>query len=484
VLPSGNLRDSRKAALESRQCHGFPLVSAITMRTVVLIIGAGFSGTVLAVNLLRRASAKPTDIVLVERAREMNRGVAYAERDIPYFLNVPAGRLSADSADAQQFLGFARERFPETDQEDFLPRALYGEYLEKLLKTAELESSPQMRLTRVHDEVLDLLPAGMRFEARFAQREPIRADKVILAVGNPPASSLPWLKALRGHRAIRENPWELTKDLQPHHSVLIVGSGLTMADVVLNLSWNPERVPKMHAISRRGLLPQVQTVFQHCSVCGGPEELLAKAHSVRALLKASRELARKAAAQGGDWREVVTFIRNIAPKIWQKLPLKEQARFIRHLQAHWDTHRHRLPPQVAERLAQVKSSGKLEVNAGRVQRVEALPDRIRVHWLPRGGHHPSSLDVDLIVNATGPDYVVARTSEPLLRSLQTQDLITSDALSLGISTDGAGACLNARGEPATNLFYLGPMLRADHWEATAATELRDHAERLAVRLTA
>jgi hypothetical protein len=32
------------------------------------------------------------------------------------------------------------------------------------------------------------------------------------------------------------------------------------------------------------------------------------------------------------------------------------------------------------------------------------------------------------------------------------------------------------------LFYLGPMLRATHWEATAATELRDHAARLAAHL--
>jgi hypothetical protein len=34
------------------------------------------------------------------------------------------------------------------------------------------------------------------------------------------------------------------------------------------------------------------------------------------------------------------------------------------------------------------------------------------------------------------------------------------------------------------LFYLGPMLRAGHWEATAATELRNHADQLARHLAA
>jgi hypothetical protein len=38
--------------------------------------------------------------------------------------------------------------------------------------------------------------------------------------------------------------------------------------------------------------------------------------------------------------------------------------------------------------------------------------------------------------------------------------------------------VDADGRAGEQLFYLGPMLRADHWEATAATELRNHAEQL------
>jgi uncharacterized NAD(P)/FAD-binding protein YdhS len=44
--------------------------------------------------------------------------------------------------------------------------------------------------------------------------------------------------------------------------------------------------------------------------------------------------------------------------------------------------------------------------------------------------------------------------------------------------------IDAQGRASTNLFYVGPMLRADHWEATAAQELRGHAERLAGYLAA
>jgi uncharacterized NAD(P)/FAD-binding protein YdhS len=57
-----------------------------------------------------------------------------------------------------------------------------------------------------------------------------------------------------------------------------------------------------------------------------------------------------------------------------------------------------------------------------------------------------------------------------------------DALGTGVRTTTVGALLDARGHPTPGLYYLGPMLRADHWEATAAQELRAHAEQLARHL--
>lgn len=45
-----------------------------------MIVGGGFSGTVLDSNLLRRPPAGPTRLVLIERASEVGRGAAYAER--------------------------------------------------------------------------------------------------------------------------------------------------------------------------------------------------------------------------------------------------------------------------------------------------------------------------------------------------------------------------------------------------------------------
>ncbi len=92
--------------------------------------------------------------------------------------------------------------------------------------------------------------------------------------------------------------------------------------------------------------------------------------------------------------------------------------------------------------------------------------------------------VDLVVNATGPDYMLKRSTDPLLSSLLAAGLVCSDTLHLGLRAGPYGACLDARGQASDRLYYLGPMLRAEHWEATAATELRDHAEGLAAHLAA
>src|SRR5258706_7870643 len=124
------------------------------MRDTLIIVGAGFCGTVLAANLLRRPPAEPTDIVLIERGSTMGRGVAYADREFPYLLNVPAARLSADSRDPLQFLRFAQLRHaPDTDGEDFLPRTLYGDYLQDVLLQAERAAPAHTRLVCIFDEV-------------------------------------------------------------------------------------------------------------------------------------------------------------------------------------------------------------------------------------------------------------------------------------------------------------------------------------------
>jgi uncharacterized NAD(P)/FAD-binding protein YdhS len=455
------------------------------MRKTFVIVGAGFSGTVLTVNLLRNAPRQGAEIVLIERSDAIGRGVAYAAHDHPYLLNVPASRLSADSRDPAQFLRFAKSRLPGATAADFLPRALYGDYLQDLLLQAERAAAPDTRLRRVFGEVTAIVAVAgdRRLAAQVAGRESISGDAVVLAFGSPSAPLPSWAHGVREHAAFRHDPRNLPDTLSAEHSVLIVGNGLTMADAASSLSRHPDRVPTLHTISRRGLTPRTQTHFQADAMRGNGEELLSKAHSLRQLLSACRAMARDVEKLGGDWRELVSFIRHLAPVLWRRMPQAERRRFVRHLQVHWDIHRHRLPPQLAERMEALKRSGKLRIGAGRIEAIAAQDRRLRVSWRPRGAKQSAEMTVDMIVNATGPNYNIERSDDALINSLRAAGLVTPDPLNLGIRTAQFGACVDGDGRVNEHLYYLGPMLRAEHLDATAAAELAIHAERLAAHLT-
>jgi uncharacterized NAD(P)/FAD-binding protein YdhS len=256
-----------------------------------------------------------------------------------------------------------------------------------------------------------------------------------------------------------------------------------MADAAAALSRDANRVPTLHTISRRGLIPKPQTIFHADALRGSWEALLESSTSLRRLLQASRAMALEVEKLGGDWREAVAFIRNLAPSLWLRLPEVERRRFVRHLQVHWDIYRHRLPPQLMARIDDLRRCGKLHVNAGRIEHAAAVEGRLRVSWRPRGAEATATLTVDLIVNATGPNYAIERSADPLINALRAAGVISSDALSLGIRTGPHGACVDAQGRASRHLYYLGPMLRADHLDATAAAELREHAEHLTAHLT-
>src|SRR5688572_18546145 len=117
------------------------MVPTMEPRTVV-VIGAGFSGTVAAAHLLRQGIGAPLRVVLVNRSGPVARGVAYGTRSEAHVLNVPAGRMSAFPDDEDSFLRFARRHDPAITGGSFVPRHLYGQYLEDVLHSAEREAAP------------------------------------------------------------------------------------------------------------------------------------------------------------------------------------------------------------------------------------------------------------------------------------------------------------------------------------------------------
>jgi len=453
-----------------------------TDRTVV-IVGAGFSGTAVAINLLRLSHAQPLRVVLLDRMR-IGRGTAYAGNQSRYLLNVPAGRMSATSADPHEFLAFAQRTLPHANEEDFLPRDLFGRYLESSLLSAARSLPPHVRLGRMNAEVIAIerLPRASSLELFMNDGERIVADSVVLALGNPPPTPLPGCEALREGQYVA-NPWQAPDVMRRGETVLVVGTGLTMADVTLAGADAAKGRATFHAISRHGLVPAAQSALTHVEDERNNIALLRAASvSVRQLVRAARALSENVALRGADWHEAIRIIRSIAPTLWQRLSAAERRRFLRHVRPYWEVHRHRLPQSSWAALHALRRRGTLHVHAGRILALASDGARVRVTWRPRGSGSSAILRVDRVINCTGPDNDVRRSRERLLRMLLAQGIAVADPLGLGLVTGAFGAVVDASGRTARNLHYIGPLLRPSHWETTAVQELRVHAEQLASHL--
>ncbi len=104
-----------------------------TLRHVV-IVGAGFSGTLLAINLLRHDGPAAT---LIERADAAGLGVAYGTRQSDHLLNVRAANMSAFPDAPGHFVEWLAAQAMAADGAAFVPRRVYGAYLRDTLAAAK-----------------------------------------------------------------------------------------------------------------------------------------------------------------------------------------------------------------------------------------------------------------------------------------------------------------------------------------------------------
>jgi uncharacterized NAD(P)/FAD-binding protein YdhS len=307
----------------------------------------------------------------------------------------------------------------------------------------------------------------------------------VLAIGNAPPAGMKVLAPLAASSRYVDDPWSIGAGAHENiGSVLLVGSGLTMIDAALRLAAIRPRVRRIHVLSRHGLLPLPQATEMRPLLRPDPRELRAASPSIPRMLAALRKLAHAHIAAGGDWREIFAVLRPQLPELWQKLDPIQRARFLRHVRAFWEVHRHRVPAGPLAAVRTLERQGVLEVHAGRLESLRLIDDAVEVSWRPRAAHRARAWLVDRVVNCTGPDPRVTHHPDPLVGSLLATGLMRADAHGLGIDVTSEGGVISAGDTPVDSLWYLGPWLRARDWEATAVPELRGHALRLAQRLVA
>jgi uncharacterized NAD(P)/FAD-binding protein YdhS len=92
--------------------------------------------------------------------------------------------------------------------------------------------------------------------------------------------------------------------------------------------------------------------------------------------------------------------------------------------------------------------------------------------------------VGSVINCSGPETNVLKSSNKLLKQLHQDGLISQDKLNLGLRVNYTNfKTINSKNEENQHLFAIGSLLKGELWESTATNELKNQAKELAVILT-
>lgn len=449
----------------------------------IAIIGGGFAGASVAWNLAEAGIW--ADITVIDPAAELGRGLAFSTREPAHRINIPASQMSLRPESPADFINWLEHNEligPDDlarDGEVFVQRGLFGRYvaehLTPYLRDGTIRHS-RARLvnvtpTRGYDPALRLTLSNGGSEL---------ADIVVLATGNPMPEIPPQLQPLVGSERLIVDPYNPARlnGIRRSERVLVVGSGLTAADVVATLDQHGHTGPIL-ALARRGLrsLPYggVGSIRDLSFASPAPKGTLA-------LFRRVRQAAAEAAGRGQGWQLVANRLREEGQTIWAALDRTERARFIRHVKVIWEVHRHRVAPQVSAVLETRRAEGALEFAAARLSRVAEDLEGVHVGIRGRGEALNTSRIFDRVIVATGPALARCIDFNRGLTALADLGLIGPDPLGLGLATHSRHLARRRDSDLPGEIFVAGSLARGEAGELTGVPEIAAHSREIATEI--
>lgn len=462
-----------------------PMISTGHGSCRVAIIGGGFAGASLARQLAIGAGWDDQQIAVFEPRASLGAGLAYETADPALRLNVEASRMRAIPGEPDAFvrwleLSGAKEADPGSQVgrgSIYARRSDFGRFMAERMQPL----LDRGIVRHVQERVERITRSGPRWRVTGSRGSEMVADVVVVATSHPkPKAPGMIAQALNGHPRFITDPsrTDLLAYIRPDERVFVLGAGLTAFDVVASLR-SRGHTGRIVAFSRSGLLPQPQIGG---ALAPTGNFVNPPATSALGLLRRVRLAIGEAERSGLPWQSVFDALRQQGQTIWQALPHQEQARFLRHLRRRFETHRYRMPPQVADLIAQDMRNGSLVARAGRICRVERAPDAISIDLIVKPDGLVERQSFEWVVVATGPDHTAAIGSQPYLAELDRQGFLKADEHGLGIACDRESRAIGLDGHPTEGLFIAGPLARGTFGELTGVPEIAAQCEQIARRI--
>ncbi|MBS1636460.1 MAG: FAD/NAD(P)-binding protein [Bacteroidetes bacterium] len=440
------------------------------MSRSLAIIGGGLSGTLVTLNLLK-VQQKTMRIVWFDRENSFGRGLAYTTPHSWHLLNVPASNMSLYPDEPGHFLNWLHANDYNYKASDFVPRSLYGTYA-----VAELQA---MTANHPHIHIEYVPHAATAIEKQetsflITADTTYAVDQVVYAPGNfAPAHPR------TNHSDYIKHPHYFQNSFDPaclptvlnSHNLLILGSGLTMIDMVLSL-YHSHYKGRITIISPHGYLPQ----SHHQPLSGVVDDYVDMSQILspaKLLAIVNRELKR-ATREAKNPMSVIDRIRPHIQRCWINFTLAEKQQFLRHLRHKWGVARHRATPESLTILNTFRQNDRLHILKGRIYDIEVLSGGFQVTYKDENDR-AQSLETSYIINCTGPGSDYTSLDDALVKDLLQKGLISADGIRYGLQAEADGTL-------APGFYTLGPPLKGILWESTAIPEIRVQAHYLALKI--
>ncbi len=413
-----------------------------------MVVGGGASGALVAI-ALQQAGIRSTQIDIAEPSELLGEGLAYQTRDPLHRLNVPAEKMSAIEELPTNFAEWSG-----APSYTFMPRGTYGTYLRNLLDVG---------ISHIKEYVVDFaIEPNNQVNVTFASGITKNYKALLLAMGHGKARIPEFLMDLPASPRIIQDVWD-GGDLPQCRNLLCFGTGLTFVDVAMtHLARGP--LNTVIAVSGSGNLPEPHAKSQIAPLAPTLSEV------------DSLEKLRFYFAKAGDsWREAADGLRPIMEAVWRSFSIEERDEFLRTEGSLWSRRRHRIAPDVADRVSEEMALGRITVRSGKVSKINFVDDEVSLTL--EDGH---VFVGDYLALCIGRDYEL---SDPLTLNLLADGKTSRGPLGMGLSVDvSTGLLLKPNGDSYSNIYALGPLRSGEAFETTAIPEIRKQATMIAQRL--
>lgn len=450
----------------------------------VAIVGGGLSGASLLIQLIQNAR-DPIQVFLIEKSRKrLSRGIAYSPNSIYQKLNVPAHKMSLYPEKPNHFWDWWQEHKKnyfyleeKFEPHSFFPRFIFGDYVESEMNRAIRNKPDFVDYNFVNDDAVDLEAENGKWNLHLDSGSQVHVNLVVLATGNIPPGNPDFLSSeVLSSKKYANNPWEdnLYENIPPKTMIGILGSGLSMVDVLMSL--NRKRFEgTIVSLSRSGKLPKV---FNPPGK-DNPSPYDVFYGDLRKDFKQFRKWVKE--NHGISSANILDTIRPLTQKIWSSWSTKDQLRFLRHLRPYWETFRHRIPIESMQIIQDWINAGKLRFIRSRIKSVKLVDDSIGIIYneINSSNHY---LQVDQLINCTGPETKIKKSDSKLYSNLLKRGYLKNSPNGIGFVTASGGCVLDSKNKPFENFFAIGPLRKNELWESTALKEIREQTGELTQRI--